>query len=703
MKRYLITSALPYASGITHLGNVVGSTLPADIYARYCRLRGRDTLSICGSDEHGVAITIAAEKEGITPQAVIDRYHQANAEALKGLDIAFDLYDRTSSPMHAETAKEFFLVWKDKGLLEQKEDDQFYDEQASMFLPDRYVEGICPNCGYDKARGDQCDSCGAYYDQLDLKSPRSLITGKTPVVRKTTHWYFRLDAFQQWCENYIEAHAGEWKDNVLQQSRSWLKQGLAPRSATRDMSWGIPVPVDGAVGKVLYVWFEAVLGYISITKQWAASKGTPDAWRTWWCDADTEYTAFLGKDNIVFHTIIFPILLSTRSDEGYILPKNVPANEFLNLEGRKFSKSRNWAIDVHQYLQSFTERQHVDIARYVLTMNMPETKDSDFTWRDYQARTNNELAAILGNYVNRVMTFAQKNFGGAVPEVPRGAMLGDHEHALSASVADGLESVAKNLDAFRFRDAATEAMNIARAANKYFNDKAPWKSIKENPDDCALTINICLQTIRTLSVVFAPFCPEASLTMQSMLGLKKNVGAPEQNVLGDDTWMHAGGHLLAAGSPLAEPIILFTKVENDIVEREISKLGAAEAASSADAAAKDNEQGADTSLISIDQFGAIKLRTAVVLEAERVPKSEKLLKLQVDLGTEKRQILAGIAKHYAPEDVIGKTIVVVANLKPAKLMGMESQGMVLAASNADGKLTLVSPIDAGVGPGSEVR
>ncbi len=699
VKRYLITSALPYASGITHLGNVVGSTLPADIYARYCRLRGRDTLSICGSDEHGVAITIAAEKEGVTPQTVIDRYHTANDAALKGLDILFDLYDRTSNPIHAKTAQEFFLLWKEKGLLVQKEDDQFYDEESSMFLPDRYVEGVCPNCGYDKARGDQCDSCGAYYDQLDLKSPRSLISGKTPVVRKTTHWYFRLDAFQEWCEGYIESHAGEWKDNVIQQSRSWLKQGLSARSATRDMSWGIPVPVDGAQGKVLYVWFEAVLGYISITKQWAENNGTPEAWRDWWCDAETEYTAFLGKDNIVFHTIIFPILLASRADEGYILPKNVPANEFLNLEGQKFSKSRNWAIDVHQYLKAFPEKQHVDVIRYVLTMNMPESKDSDFTWRDYQARTNNELAAILGNYVNRVMTFVHKNFGGVVPTMPPGFSSGEHEALLQGSTDSGVALVAQNLDDYRFRDAATEAMNVARAANKYFNDKAPWKSIKDDAHDCAATMNICLQTIRTLSVLFAPFCPEASATMQSMLGLPVNTGAPKQSVSGVDVWMQAAQATLASGAPLAHPIILFTKVENDIVERETAKLGT----SSTGAPVEPPVTTPQDELIGIDQFASVKLRTAVVLEAERIPKSEKLLKLQVDLGTERRQILAGIAKHYAPEDLVGTTIVVVANLRPAKLMGMESQGMVLAATNADGKLTLIAPRDAGIGPGAEVR
>jgi methionyl-tRNA synthetase len=455
------------------------------------------------------------------------------------------------------------------------------------------------------------------------------------------------------------------------------------------MSWGIPVPVDGADGKVLYVWFEAVLGYISITKQWAAQQGTPDAWQDWWKNTETEYTAFLGKDNIVFHTIIFPILLQTRAEEGYILPKNVPANEFLNLEGKKFSKSRNWAIDVLQYLEAFPQPQHKDIVRYVLTMNMPETKDSDFTWKDFQARTNNELAAILGNYVNRVMQFTQKNFDGKVPAIPTSHVDGEHEQVLSESITSGLAAVAKNLDDYRFRDAATEAMNIARAANKYFNDKAPWKSIKENPDDCAATMNVCLQTIDTLAVVFAPFCPQAAEQMQAMLGRPTCIGAPGRGLIGTDVWMDASTPVLQAGQPLGEPVILFTKIENETVEQEIAKLG--------------HEEPVVEDLISIDDFAKVKLRTGVVLEAERIAKSEKLLKLQVDLGTEKRQILAGIAKHYAPEDLIGKTIVVVANLKPAKLMGHESQGMVLAASNAEGVLTLVQPGNADVGAGAEVR
>lgn len=690
MKRHLITAALPYASGITHLGNVVGSTLPADIYARYCRLRGRDTLAVCGSDEHGVAITIAAEQEGIDPQGLIDRYHQANASALKSLAIEFDIYDRTSNPIHAETAQEFFRVWLDKGLLVEREKDQFYDAGSKMFLPDRYVEGICPNCSYDKARGDQCDNCGAYYDQLDLKNPRSLISGAPPVVRKTKHWFFRLDEFQQWCTEYIDKHAGVWKDNVVSQSKSWLKQGLAERSATRDMKWGIPVPVDGAAGKVLYVWFEAVLGYISITKQWAINTGKPQDWRRWWCDSNTAYTAFLGKDNIVFHTIIFPILLHTRSDEGYILPEDVPANEFLNLEGRKFSKSRNWAIDVQQYVDAFPLPQHVDIMRYVLTMNMPETRDSDFTWRDYQARTNNELAAILGNYVNRVMQFVHRNFNGVVPSLAAGFVNGEHETALIEALKNGHVAVGKNLDDYRFRDATTEAMNVARAANKYFNDKAPWKTVTQDPADCAVTLYTCLQAMRTLSVVFAPFCPNASQEIQKMLGVKINTGAPTALDTSADVWTTSDEFMLDSGTVLGQAEILFNKVENDVVERETTKLG-------------EMNQDDQEPQINVDEFASVKLRTAVVLQAERVPKSEKLLKLQVDLGTEQRQILAGIAKHYNPEDLVGKTVVVVANLKPAKLMGLQSQGMVLAASNADGALTLVMPLDQTIGPGSEVR
>ncbi|CAN5419771.1 methionine--tRNA ligase [soil metagenome] len=688
MSKYLITSALPYASGITHLGNVVGSTLPADIYARYCRLVGRETLYVCGSDEHGVAITIAADKEGLAPLELINKYHVANKVALEKASIAFDIYDRTSNPLHKETAQEFFRDWLAKGLLVEREEEQFYDENAGMFLPDRYVEGVCPNCGYDKARGDQCDNCGAYYNQLDLKEPRSLVSGKRPVVRATKHWYFKLNEFQQWTEDYIEQHVGTWKDNVLQQSRSWLKQGLAERAATRDMAWGIPVPVDGAVGKVIYVWFEAVLGYISATKQWAIDQGKPDSWAEWWKGADTTYTAFLGKDNIVFHTIIFPILLHSR--EGYILPQNVPANEFLNLEGQKFSKSRNWAIDLQQYVTDFPEAQHTDVMRYVLAVNMPETKDSDFTWKDFQARANNELAAILGNYVNRVLLFTAKNFGNAVPSVEREA--GEHESVLHTSIANSLAAMSSNLDAFRFRDAVMDMMNIARAANKYFNDKAPWKAVKTDAEDCALTISTCLNVIRTLSVAVAPVLPNTAVSIQRMLNIPVCSGAPGEVAIGTSVWNEAAALTLPAGHALGEAVILFTKIEDDVIEQEIAKLG-----------------GSDTVMpepeprISIDDFKKVQLRTGKILSAEPVPKSKKLMKLIVDVGTEQRQILAGIAEHYSAEQLVGMTIVVVANLAPAKLMGLESQGMVLAASNADGKLTLVTPSDVTVGAGAEVR
>jgi len=688
MSKHLITSALPYASGITHLGNVVGSTLPADIYARYCRLRGRETLYVCGSDEHGVAITIAADKEGITPQELIDKYHSANKIALERAGIAFDVYDRTSSPLHRETAQEFFRDWLAKGLLVQREEDQFFDEDARMFLPDRYVEGICPNCNYDKARGDQCDNCGAYYDQLDLKEPRSLVSGKRPVVRATTHWYFKLNEFQQWTEEYIEQHVGTWKDNVLQQSRSWLKQGLAERAATRDMAWGIPVPVDGAVGKVIYVWFEAVLGYISATKQWAIDHGKPEVWAEWWKGSDTTYTAFLGKDNIVFHTIIFPILLHSR--DGFILPKNVPANEFLNLEGQKFSKSRNWAIDLQQYVADFPAPQHADVLRYVLSVNMPESKDSDFTWKDFQARANNELAAILGNYVNRVLLFTSKNFSNTVPIVEREA--GEHETTLHTSVENSLASMATNLDDFRFRDAVMDMMNVARAANKYFNDKAPWKAIKEDPADCALTINTCLQVIHTLSIAVAPVLPNTAVSMQRMLNVPVCSGAPGEISIGTDLWQRAATPVLHAGHALGEAVILFTKIEDDVIEQEMAKLG------DATVVVPEPEPR-----ITIDDFKKVQLRTGRILSAEPVPKSKKLMKLIVDIGTEQRQILAGIAEHYSAEQLVGMTIVVVANLAPAKLMGLESQGMVLAASNAEGKLTLVTPSDVSVGAGAEVR
>jgi methionyl-tRNA synthetase len=729
-QRTLITAALPYVNSYIHLGHLAGAYLPADMYARFLRLSGREVLFVCGSDEHGVAITISAEKEGSTPRQVIDKYHPLNQAAFQNFAMSFDIYSRTSMPEHFETAQEFFKDWLDKGLLVEKEEPQFYDEKAAMFLPDRYVEGICPNCGKDGARGDQCDNCGATYNQTELKSPRSVITGQTPVVRSTKHWYFRMGEFQQKLEEYIESHASDWKDNVLQQSRSWLKQGLNDRAATRDMNWGIPVPVPGAEGKVIYVWFEAVLGYISATRHWAKQNNLPeDAWKQWWSapqpDEDKQYIAFLGKDNIVFHALIFPMLLMAKGD--YILPTNVPANEFLNFEGKKFSKSRHWGIFLQDFQKDFPGGSNTDMLRYALAMNLPETKDADFTWRDLQARTNNELAAIPGNFINRVTQFLHKNFEGKVPVLPeRYAKLPDawnlllqdfrresasiqreelsekyeagslryfsnHDFALIAALWTGMNKVAAHYRNFRFRDAITETMNVARAANKYFNDKEPWKTVKNDPDDCARTLYICAQTLHALTVLMAPVLPNTSASMCSILSLPVIIGNSAEILA--DTWSTIPMPVLEQGLPIQQPPILFSKLEDSVIQAHIAAMGNTE---------QENQENPIQDLITIDDFKKIKLRTARVIAAEKLPKSEKLLRLQVDTGTEKRQILAGIAKFYTPEQMIGKMVIIVANLQPAKLMGHESQGMLLAANMPDGSLCLVEPA-GDAQPGAEVR
>lgn len=723
MTQTLITAALPYVNSFLHLGHLAGAYLPADMYARFLRLSGRKVLFVCGSDEHGVAITISADKEHTTPDKIIDKYHFANKQAFEQFGMSFDIFSRTSLPEHAETAQEFFLDWLDKGLLVEKEENQFYDEEAHMFLPDRYVEGTCPNCGNERARGDQCDNCSANYNQTDLINPKSVVSGKTPVVRSTKHWYFKMGDFQERLESYIESNASTWKDNVLQQSRSWLKQGLADRAATRDMTWGIPVPVEGAKGKVIYVWFEAVLGYISATKEWAKLHNTPEEWKNWWQNQDTEYIAFLGKDNIVFHTLIFPMLLMAK--ENYILPTNVPANEFMNFEGKKFSKSMNWGIFLHDYQRDFPSPSQTDSLRYTIAMNLPETKDSDFTWQDLQARNNNELAAIFGNFVNRVVQFLHKNFDGKVPALPeRFAKLNDawkllledfsreeskdqaiekyeskhlryfspNDVALIAAIHFGAKKAAEYYTRFRFRDAVSETMNIARAANKYFNDAAPWKTVKSDTDDCAKTLYICSQAIGSLSILFAPILPNTCATLAQMIGIETYTGKPDSEIL--DRWSNAAFPAIAELTPMAAPEVLFAKIEDSTITEQVERMNPSVQATITETEPKD--------IITIDDFKKIKLRTAIVEKAERVPKSEKLLKLQVNLGTETRQILAGIAKFYTPEEMIGKTVVVVANLQPAKLMGMESQGMLLAANTPEGTLALVTP-ESIVSAGSEVR
>jgi len=680
-KKILVTAALPYANGVIHLGHLAGCYLPADIYVRYQRLQKREVLFIGGSDEHGVAITISAEKEKVTPKEIIDRYHALNKEAFERFGMSFDNYSRTSLSIHHETSKEFFLDLLKKDFLVTKEEDQFFDAESNMFLPDRYVEGICPNCGYDKARGDQCDNCGKYYNQLELKEPKSLISGKTPTVKKTKHWYFKLGAFQKKLEEYVAAHEKEWKDNVLQQTRSWLKEGLQDRAVTRDLTWGIPVPLDDAKGKVIYVWLEAVLGYISSTKEWAQKIGKPDEWKKYWCDESTRYIAFLGKDNIVFHTIVFPAELMAVG--GYILPDNVPANEFYNLEGEKFSKSRGHTIDLIDVLK----RYPVDLFRYTIAANLPENKDTDFYWKEFQAKTNNELADIFGNFLNRTVTFVTKNFENNVPK--RGA-LNERDKEMIAFLKQAPEAIGNLIDQFKFRDATMEMMNVARTANKYFNDSEPWKTLKNAPAQCATTLNICLNVVRSLAILFSPVTPSTSERVWKML----NINSPLLN----EKWGNAGELLLHEGYQLGQSEILFNKLEDSVIEQELSKLGKG-AESSAASQAQQNYVPLKPQ-ITFDDFAKVDLRTAKVVSAEPVPKSKKLLRLQIDLGFEQRQIVAGVAEKVTPEQIVGRTIIVVANLAPAKLMGVESNGMLLATA-ADGEnfslLTSSKEVEQGIG------
>jgi methionyl-tRNA synthetase len=729
-ERYLITSALPYANGYIHLGHCAGAYLPADIYVRFLRLKGKRTLWICGSDEHGVAITIAAEKEGKSPKEIIDKYHEANKSAFDRFGMSFDIFSRTSLPIHHETAREFFADFLKKGYLIEKEEEQFFDPVAQMFLPDRYVEGVCPNCGYNKARGDQCENCGAYYNQLDLISPKSLITGQKPIVKKTTHWFFRFDLFQNFMEDYIEQHASHWKENVVQQSRSWLKQGMKERAITRDLSWGVSIEgIEGidpekAKGKVMYVWFEAVLGYISATKHLmnelkAKRLELNEDWDNWWKNPATHYIAFIGKDNIVFHTLLFPTMLYARND-GFILPENVPANEFLNLEGEKFSKSRHWTIDLIEFLSDFPDTSSIDALRYALACNLPETKDADFSWKDFQTRNNSELAGIFGNFVNRVVQFISKYFEGKIPELPekykdlpdewkiafysyyneesldpsKFTILKKNEIELIKGVASSQKNATNLILNFRLRDAISEIMNASRSANKYFNDEQPWKTYKENPEECAKTLFICSQLLYSFAILFSPIIPFTTRKIFEALSLEPITGEPNFGFGGDDVWSNAFEFHLKSESKIGNPGILFPLIEDKIIEKQISKLG------------KSPEQIFEEekkNMISYEYFSKIQLKTAKILEAEKIKKSKKLVKLIIDIGDERRQIVAGIGEHYSPEELVGKTIVVVTNLEPAKLMGVESEGMLLAASTEDGsKLTLITTL-SDIPPGSRVK
>ena len=693
-KRILVTAALPYANGPIHLGHLAGAYLPADLYVRYQRLKRRDVLFLCGSDEHGVPITITADNEGITPQAVVDRYHLRNKQAFERLGISFDNYSRTSLPLHHETAREFFAEFHSRGILNEKQEQQFFDPAAQKFLPDRYVEGTCPVCGNPDARGDQCEKCGTYLNPLQLISPRSKITGGTPEVRETSHWYFPLGKYQERLEAYIreKSAAERWKENVLNYCRGWFTTGLQDRAVTRDLDWGVKVPLAGYKNKVLYVWFDAVLGYISSGKEWAALRGTPDEWRRYWLSPDTKYVAFIGKDNIVFHCIVFPAMLmawNDANDSKYVLPDNVPANEFLNFEGQKFSKSRGWGI----YVEEFLSRYPADLLRYYLGVTLPESHDSDFYWKEFQAKNNSELADIYGNFVNRTLAFCERTFGNTVPT--RGA-LNALDETMLAALRQAPPASSECFEQYRFRDAITEVMNLARTANKYFNDSEPWKTAKSDLARCGTTINLCLQVTRALAILMHPVVPQSSSRLWAMLKLPGKVE--------DQSWNSASDLAVRDGHVIGKAEILFTKIEDKAIEEELKSLGTTAASATAPPAPAETVPAKTVPaktvpaktvpakpIITYDDFVRIDLRIAKVIAAEKVPKSEKLLKIQVEIGSERRQVVAGIAQHYAPEALIGKLVVVVFNLQPAKLMGQESQGMLLAASDTEGHLMVVTP------------
>ena len=673
-KRTLVTAALPYANGGVHIGHLAGVYVPADIYVRYLRLRKRDVLFICGSDEHGVPVTIRARKENCTPQQVVDRYHKLIKESFEGFGISFDAYGRTTSETHRQTASDFFRTLYDKGEFVEKESEQYYDEEAHTFLADRYITGECPHCHSEGAYGDQCEKCGTALSPTELINPKSAVSGAKPVLRKTRHWYLPLDKHQQWLEPWITEQHKEWRSNVMGQCKSWFDMGLQPRAVSRDLDWGIPVPVEGADGKVLYVWFDAPIGYISNTKELL-----PNDWEKWWKDKDTRLIHFIGKDNIVFHCIVFPAML--KAEGSYILPDNVPANEFLNLEDNKISTSRNWAVWLDEYLLDFPGKQ--DVLRYVLTANAPETKDNNFTWRDFQARNNNELVAVYGNFVNRALQLTKKYYGGRVPEQGE---LTNYDLQTIEEFKGVKAEVERLIEGFRFRDAQKEAMNLARIGNKYLADSEPWKVVKTDPKRVETVLNLSLQLVANLATAFEPFLPFSSARLREMLQL------PEVQ------WERLGAtDLLPAGHQLGEPALLFEKIEDETVQAQLDKLEATKKAN--EAANYKAEPIAET--IPFDVFEKMDLRVGTVLSCEKVKKSKKLLKFEIADGLENRVIVSGIAQHYEPEQLVGKQVCFVANLAPRTINGIESQGMILSAVNFDESLSVMT-VDRPVVSGSRV-
>ncbi|QKG57413.1 methionine--tRNA ligase [Hymenobacter sp. BRD128] len=664
-KRYAVTAALPYANGPVHIGHLAGVYLPADIYVRYLRAQNRDVKFICGSDEHGVPITIRAQKEGVTPQQVVDKYHAIIRDSFRDFNVSFDVYSRTSSATHAEVSSEFFKKLYEAGKFIEQTTQQLYDEQAGQFLADRYVVGTCPNCGNENAYGDQCERCGSSLSPTELINPRSMLSGNTPVLRDTKHWFLPLDQYEPWLREWIiEGHKNDWKTNVYGQCKSWIDQGLHPRAVTRDLDWGVPVPVPGAEGKVLYVWFDAPIGYISATKE-----GFPDEWSTYWQDPDTKLVHFIGKDNIVFHCIIFPVMLKAHGD--FILPDNVPANEFLNLEGDKISTSRNWAVWLHEYLADFPGQ--ADVLRYVLCANAPETKDNDFTWKDFQARNNNELVATLGNFVNRAAVLTQKFFDGKVPARDE---LVEIDEEVFRQLAEFPARVGDLIENYRFRDALAEVMNLARLGNKYLADTQPWHLIKTDAARTGTVLHVALQVAAALVPLLTPFLPESASKLAAMLNFTP----------GD--WASAGrAEQLPAGHQLQEPALLFAKIDDSVVNAQVQKLLDTKQANALAATpvtpAKEN--------VSFDEFGKMDLRVGTIIAAEKIAKTKKLLKLTVDTGLDQRIIVSGIAEAFIPEALIGQQAMVLLNLAPREIKGIQSQGMLLLAENADGSLALMQP------------
>ncbi|WP_288919366.1 methionine--tRNA ligase [uncultured Prevotella sp.] len=684
-KRTTITAALPYANGGVHIGHLAGVYVPADIYARYLRLKKEDVIFIGGSDEHGVPITIRAKKEGITPQDVCDRYHKIIKDSFKEFGISFDIYSRTTSPTHNKLASDFFRKLYDDGKLIEKESEQLYDPEAKQFLADRYVMGTCPHCGNPNAYGDQCEKCGSDLSPLELINPHSTISGAKPELRKTKNWYLPLNQYQDWLKKWILEGHKEWRPNVYGQCKSWLDMDLQPRAMTRDLDWGIPVPVEGAEGKVLYVWFDAPIGYISNTKELCdAEPERWGSWEKWWKDPDTRLVHFIGKDNIVFHCLIFPVMLKAHG--GYILPDNVPANEFLNLENDKISTSRNWAVWLDEYLRDFPGKQ--DVLRYVLTANAPETKDNNFTWKDFQERNNSELVAIYGNFVNRALQLTKKYWNGVVPAC--GELLDVDRQAIQ-EFKDVKEKVEQYLDNFKFREAQKEAMNLARIGNKYITECEPWKVWKTDPKRVETILNISLQLVANLAIAFEPFLPFSSKKLREMINLK------------NFDWAELGStDLLEAGHQLAEPQLLFEKIEDDAIQHQLDKLAATKKANEAAEAAKDYKAEPVKPNIPFDEWEKLDIRVGHVKACQKVKKSNKLLQFTIDDGSgTDRTILSGIAKFYKPEDLEGKDVLFIANLAPRKMMGIESQGMILSALNFDGSLSVTTTLSS-VKPGSQV-